>query len=41
VVPAAYSLLDDVIVWNQQRRERGEGIVAGLSSLRASRSRPA
>jgi hydrophobe/amphiphile efflux-1 (HAE1) family protein len=41
VVPAAYSVLDDVIVWNEQRRERGEGIVAGLSSLRASRSGPA
>jgi multidrug efflux pump len=41
VVPAAYSLLDDVIVWNDQRRERGEGLVAGLSSLRGSRSRAA
>ena len=41
VVPAAYSLLDDVIVWNQQRREQGLGLVAGLSSLRASRSGPA
>ena len=39
VVPAAYSLLDDVIVWNEQRRDRGEGFVAGLTSLR--RSRPA
>ncbi len=41
VVPAAYSLLDDVIVWNEQRRDRGEGLVAGLSGLRGSRSRPA
>jgi HAE1 family hydrophobic/amphiphilic exporter-1 len=41
VVPAAYSVLDDVIVWNGHRRERGEGLVAGLSSLRGSRSRPA
>jgi multidrug efflux pump len=41
VVPAAYSILDDVIVWNEQRRERGEGLVAGLSSLRGSGSRPA
>ncbi len=41
VVPAAYSVLDDVIVWNQKRRERGEGLVAGLASLRASRTGPA
>jgi multidrug efflux pump len=38
VVPAAYSILDDVIVWNEQRRERGVGLVAGLSSLRTPRS---
>jgi HAE1 family hydrophobic/amphiphilic exporter-1 len=38
VVPAAYSILDDVIVWNEQRRDRGEGLVAGLSALRTSRS---
>jgi HAE1 family hydrophobic/amphiphilic exporter-1 len=41
VVPAAYSVLDDVIVWNTQRRDQGLGLVAGLSSLRTSRSRPA
>ncbi|HEY6553447.1 MAG TPA: efflux RND transporter permease subunit, partial [Vicinamibacteria bacterium] len=41
VVPAAYSILDDVIVWNEQRRDRGEGLVAGLSALRTSRSGPA
>jgi multidrug efflux pump len=39
VVPAAYSVIDDVIVWNDQRRDRGEGIVAGLSGLRGSGSR--
>jgi HAE1 family hydrophobic/amphiphilic exporter-1 len=41
VVPAAYSLLDDAIVWNEQRRERGVGLWAGLSGLRAPRSGPA
>jgi hypothetical protein len=34
VVPAAYSVLDDVIVWNAARRERGESLVAGLQGLR-------
>jgi len=30
VVPSAYSLLDDLVVWNEQRRRRGTGLVAGL-----------
>jgi HAE1 family hydrophobic/amphiphilic exporter-1 len=34
VVPAAYSLLDDAIVWNDERRRRGEGLVAALSGPR-------
>jgi hydrophobe/amphiphile efflux-1 (HAE1) family protein len=38
VVPAAYSVLDDVIVWNEQRRERGEGLLAGLQALRAPKA---
>ena len=38
VVPAAYSALDDVIVWNEQRRARGEGLVAGLQALRAPKA---
>jgi hydrophobe/amphiphile efflux-1 (HAE1) family protein len=35
VVPAAYSVLDDAISWNVERRKRGEGLLAGLSGLRA------
>ena len=38
VVPAAYSVLDDVIVWNEQRRDRGEGLWAGLQGLRAPKA---
>jgi hypothetical protein len=34
VVPAAYSLLDDVMVWNHERRKRGEGLFAALRTLR-------
>ena len=36
VVPAAYSLLDDVMDWNEQRRERGDGIVTALRAARTS-----
>ena len=39
VVPAAYSVLDDVVIWNGERRRQGVGIVAGLAGLRA-RLRP-
>jgi multidrug efflux pump len=35
VVPAAYSVLDDVTVWNAERRRRGVGLAAGLQQLRA------
>jgi multidrug efflux pump len=35
VVPAAYSALDDVMVWNAERRQRGVGLVAALRTLRA------
>jgi multidrug efflux pump subunit AcrB len=35
VVPAAYSVLDDMTVWNAERRRRGVGLAAGLSQLRA------
>jgi hydrophobe/amphiphile efflux-1 (HAE1) family protein len=38
VVPAAYSLLDDAITWNEARRERGEGLLAGLQGLRARKA---
>jgi HAE1 family hydrophobic/amphiphilic exporter-1 len=37
VVPAAYSVLDDVVVWNAERRRRGVGIGAALAELRARR----
>ncbi len=37
VVPAAYSILDDVVVWNAERRRRGVGIGAALAELRARR----
>jgi multidrug efflux pump subunit AcrB len=30
VVPAAYSLLDDLVQWNSDRRRRGQGLVSGL-----------
>jgi HAE1 family hydrophobic/amphiphilic exporter-1 len=32
VVPAAYSVLDDVVNWNVDRRERGAGLLEGLRS---------
>ena len=34
VVPAAYSLLDDALAWNEGRRRRGVGLLAGLGELR-------
>jgi HAE1 family hydrophobic/amphiphilic exporter-1 len=39
VVPAGYSVLDDVITWNEERRKSGVGLAAGLAGLR-SRFRP-
>jgi multidrug efflux pump subunit AcrB len=36
VVPAAYSLIDDVVVWNQERRARGEGLFAALRAPRSA-----
>jgi multidrug efflux pump len=35
VVPAAYSVLDDITVWNAERRRRGVGLAAGIQQLRA------
>ncbi len=35
VVPAAYSVLDDALVWNAERRRRGLGFVHALRGLRA------
>jgi HAE1 family hydrophobic/amphiphilic exporter-1 len=39
VVPAGYSVLDDIITWNDERRRSGVGLAAGLAGLR-SRFRP-
>jgi hypothetical protein len=35
VVPAAYSMLDDAVSWNEERRRRKLGLVAALADLRA------
>jgi len=40
VVPAAYSVLDDVIEWNAERRRKGVSVREGLHDLRA-RLKPA
>lgn len=40
VVPAAYSILDDVVSWNTERRRRGVGLGTALSELRARRVEP-
>ncbi|HLA78743.1 MAG TPA: efflux RND transporter permease subunit [Vicinamibacteria bacterium] len=37
VVPAAYSVLDDVISWNTERRRRGAGLIAELRAAFGSR----
>jgi len=37
VVPAAYSILDDVVNWDAERRRRGEGLRTGLAELWAAR----
>jgi HAE1 family hydrophobic/amphiphilic exporter-1 len=39
VVPAAYSVLDDAIVWNHERRKRGESLWGALGDV--LRPRPA
>jgi hydrophobe/amphiphile efflux-1 (HAE1) family protein len=38
VVPAAYSLLDDLVVWNEERRKRGSSLRDELAALRARRA---
>ncbi|HEY2942020.1 MAG TPA: hypothetical protein VGN09_06275, partial [Vicinamibacteria bacterium] len=40
VVPAAYSILDDAVAWNAERRRRGEGLRSGLADLWAARRTP-
>jgi HAE1 family hydrophobic/amphiphilic exporter-1 len=39
VVPAAYSLLDDLANWNAERRRRGAGLIGELVSLGSRRTR--
>jgi multidrug efflux pump len=34
VVPAAYSLLDDLVQWDLERRRKGIGLLAGIQRLR-------
>jgi HAE1 family hydrophobic/amphiphilic exporter-1 len=40
VVPAAYSVFDDVISWNEERRARGAGFLAELAALRSRLGHP-
>jgi multidrug efflux pump len=36
VVPSAYSLIDDAVAWNEERKRRGEGLVAALRAPRTT-----
>jgi HAE1 family hydrophobic/amphiphilic exporter-1 len=36
VVPAAYSLIDDAVAWNDARKERGEGLLTALRTPRSA-----
>jgi len=36
VVPAAYSIIDDAVAWNDARKSRGEGLVAALRAPRSA-----
>jgi len=38
VVPAAYSAIDDVVVWNAQRKQAGLGLLAALRNVRVRAS---
>jgi HAE1 family hydrophobic/amphiphilic exporter-1 len=40
VVPAAYSLIDDVVSWNEVRRKRGVPLLSGLQAALARRPAP-
>jgi HAE1 family hydrophobic/amphiphilic exporter-1 len=40
VVPSAYSILDDVVNWDAERRRRGDGLKTGLAELWAGWRRP-
>ena len=37
VVPAAYSVFDDVVMWNEERQKNGVGFLAGLMSPKSAR----
>ncbi len=39
VVPCAYSVIDDVMVWNQARRKQGVGLLPALRALRSGNGR--
>jgi HAE1 family hydrophobic/amphiphilic exporter-1 len=39
VVPCAYSVIDDVIVWNQERRKQGVSLLPALRALRSGNGR--
>jgi len=39
VVPCAYSVLDDVIVWNETRRKEGRALLPALLALRSGNGR--
>ena len=32
VVPCAYSVLDDLVTWNEERMKRGQGLLSGIFS---------
>jgi HAE1 family hydrophobic/amphiphilic exporter-1 len=40
VVPCAYSVIDDVIVWNQERRKQGVSLIPALRALRGNGRTP-
>jgi multidrug efflux pump len=40
VVPSAYSVLDDVLEWNEARKVEGVGLFAAIGHRRRSRSKP-
>jgi HAE1 family hydrophobic/amphiphilic exporter-1 len=40
VVPSAYSIIDDIVVWNEARRKSGRGFVAGALESISRRPRP-
>jgi HAE1 family hydrophobic/amphiphilic exporter-1 len=39
VVPAAYSVMDDVVSWNEERQRRGASLLGGLAAAVSHRER--